>query len=78
MELCGDLIERVHKHLQEQNAVDNICDGQVSLIASETKSQVRSQSTMEKVSPSDDDDDNQPVILAKSNDLKVSPLEPAR
>ena len=50
MELCGDLVERVHENINAQQGqldVQDTSDDQVAEIASETKTQARSQSSME-------------------------------
>lgn len=48
MELCGDLIERVHEHINVSAAAaasEAAADDQVAELAAETKSQARSQSS---------------------------------
>jgi calcium/calmodulin-dependent 3',5'-cyclic nucleotide phosphodiesterase len=51
MELCGDLIERVHENInsqqQQSDVPESSSDREVTNIATEAKSQTRSQSSME-------------------------------
>ena len=74
MELCGDLIERVHENInsqQSQSDAQESVDDQVAEIASEAKAQARSQSSM-------DSTDKKAAISSKANGSGPSMVNASR
>lgn len=81
MELCGDLIERVHEHINVSAAAaasEAAADDQVAELAAETKSQARSQSSADSTATAKANGSSGPPSSSNTSRYAYAPAAPAR